>query len=64
MQNNHNYITFNDTIYQQYADLSQDGKASSILADLYLYYYERYTSTVDYILNRYVDNIIVFYMNN
>lgn len=32
---------FNDAIYKKCTSTPQGGKASRILADLYLYYYER-----------------------
>ena len=59
-----NYILFNYKTYQRSTDLPQDGKTSSMLADLYLFYYERATSLKNSIFYKNIDDIVVFYLND
>ena len=62
------YILFNNKMYEQSIGLPRGEKASNILANFYLYYYEHATAvTVSFkyiciYAERY--DIIVFYLNN
>lgn len=67
----HNYIFFyNNIIYKQYQEILQGCTASSVLSQIYLYYYERnsFGDTNYYVSYRYIDfiaiEIIIFYFCN
>ena len=60
----YNYILFKNIIYQQCIGIPQGRKTSSMLANLYLYYYECTTTCNNFIFYRYINDIVVFYLNN
>lgn len=55
-----NFIVYNTTIFKQKIGIPQGGCASSILADLYLYYYEQHFYSNSFIIYRYIDDVIIF----
>ena len=56
----HNCILFNNEIYQQCINLLEGGSGRS----LYWYYCERTISCYIWISYKYIDNIIMFYLNH
>lgn len=56
---NNNFIVYDKTIYSQISGIPQGGCASSMLANLYLFYYERHYQHDDIIFLRYIDDIIL-----
>ena len=58
---NNNYIMQNSLIYHQESGIAQGGCSSSMLADLFLYYYEKtFTNNNNLHFFRYIDDIIIF----
>lgn len=60
----HNYIFFNNTLFQQIKGLPQGNQSSSLLADLYLNFYEQSLVTNNFIMYRYIDDILILNLTN
>jgi len=59
------YLFQNSTFYVQTVGVPQGSASSSILANLYLFYYEHnYNKDNDYLLYRYIDDVIIFTYTN
>jgi len=59
------YLFQNRIFYIQTKGVPQGSASSSILANLYLFYYEKnYNKNNDYMLFRYIDDVIIFSKNN
>jgi len=60
-----NYILYQDNFYIQLQGIPQGGKNSSILADLYLFYYEtKHNYNQYYTIFRYIDDILIVNLND
>ena len=60
----HNYIIFNIKLYEECIGLPQSWKASRMLSNFYLHYYEYYTAFNNFVFYRYIDDIIIYNLNN
>ena len=59
------YLLQNNTIYKQVKGVPQGGPSSSVLANLYLHFFEiNYINDNDFRLYRYIDDIIIFSNND